>query len=343
MKALYITEPGAAEMREIAEPAKPRPAEVLLRTRLIGLCGTDLSTFRGKNPLVSYPRIPGHEIAATIVETGADVPGELRPGMDVTVYPNTSCGECASCRRGRGNACKFNQTLGVQRDGALKNFFTIPWEKVVLAQRLPLQKLVLVEPLAVGFHAVARGRVSASDRVAVIGCGMVGLGAIAGVVSRGATAVAIDVDEGKLALAKQAGAQHTIHSQAEHVSERLNLITGGLGPDVVIEAVGAAATYRMAVEEAAHTGRVVYIGWMKEPVSFDTSLFVHKELDILGSRNYLDEFPAVIEALASGTFPVEAAISETVAMAEAGAALAKWSASPHLFSKILVDVDRGAH
>jgi phosphatidate cytidylyltransferase len=97
----------------------------LLQTRLIGLCGTDLSTFRGKNPLVEYPRIPGHEIAATIVETGAKVPSELRPGMNVTVYPNTACGKCASCKRGRTNACKFNQTLGVQRDGAMREYFTI--------------------------------------------------------------------------------------------------------------------------------------------------------------------------------------------------------------------------
>lgn len=343
MRAVYITEPGEAELREIAEPSKPAAGEILLRTRLIGMCGTDLSTFRGKNPLVSYPRIPGHEIAATIVQAGAEVPPELRAGMNVTLYPNTSCGECASCKRGRRNACKFNQTLGVQRDGALTNFFKIPWEKVVPAGSLSLRELVLVEPMAVGFHAAARGRVNERDRVAVIGCGMVGLGVIAAVVARGATAIAIDLDDSKLALAKQVGAQHGINSRADNVHDRLDLMTDGLGPDVVIEAVGTAATYRMAVEEAAHTGRVVYIGWMKEPVSFDTSLFVHKELDILGSRNYLDEFPAVIEVLEQRKFPVEAAISKSIAMEEAGEALRKWSDSPNLFTKILVDLDAGAH
>lgn len=341
MRAVYITEPGATEIRDIAAP-RPQASEVLLRTRLIGLCGTDLSTFRGKNPLVSYPRIPGHEIAATIVETGEGVPAEFRAGVDVTVYPNTSCGACASCKRGRGNACKFNQTLGVQRDGALKSLFTIPWQRVVRAHSLSLRELVLVEPLAVGFHAAARGRVTESDAVAVIGCGTVGLGAIASVVARGAVAIAIDLDDSKLALAKQIGAEYAINSQNEPVHERLEVITDGLGPDVVIEAVGAAATYRMAVEEAAHTGRVVYIGWVKEPVSFETSLFVHKELDILGSRNYLDEFPAVIDMLAKGKFPVEAAISATVALEGAGEALRKWSGAPGLFTKILVDLDADA-
>src|ERR1700747_3758949 len=105
MRALCITEPGHSEVRELDEP-RPQAHEVLLKTRLIGFCGTDLSTFRGKNPLVSYPRIPGHEIAATVIETGSEVPLDIRAGMDVTVYPNTCCGKCASCRRGRTNACK---------------------------------------------------------------------------------------------------------------------------------------------------------------------------------------------------------------------------------------------
>src|SRR5438309_10103777 len=110
MKAFYITQPGETTLGDLQQP-RPLENEILLKTRLIGLCGTDLSTFRGKNPLVSYPRIPGHEIAATIAAVGSDVPPHLRTGMNVTVYPNTNCGMCASCRRGRTNACKSNQTL----------------------------------------------------------------------------------------------------------------------------------------------------------------------------------------------------------------------------------------
>jgi threonine dehydrogenase-like Zn-dependent dehydrogenase len=337
MKAFYIMEPGKTSVGEL-EPPKPAPGELLLQTRLIGLCGTDLSTFRGKNPLVEYPRIPGHEIAATIAQTGTDVPSELRPGMNVTVYPNTACGKCASCKRGRTNACKFNQTLGVQRDGAMCDYFTIAWEKACPAQDLALRELSMVEPLAVGFHAAERGRVTAEDTVAVIGCGAVGLGALAASASRGATTIAIDLDDKKLALAKRAGAHHTINSQSESVHDRLLEITQGLGPDVVIEAVGAPATYVLAVEEAAHTGRVVYIGWGKEPVSFETKLFVHKELDILGSRNYLREFPAVVDVLRKKQFPVDSAISLTVPFAEAGEALRQWSESPQRFTKILVNL-----
>ncbi|MFL6417343.1 MAG: zinc-binding alcohol dehydrogenase family protein [Bryobacteraceae bacterium] len=338
MKAFYITEPGNSAVRELPEPS-PKPGEVLLKTRIIGLCGTDLSTFRGKNPLVSYPRIPGHEIAATIVAVGADVPGEFEPGMDVTAYPNTSCERCASCLRGRTNACKFNETLGVQRDGAMKSLFTIAWQKLVNSAGLSLRELSVVEPLAVGFHAAARGRVEGSDVVAVIGVGMVGLGAIASASSRGARTVAIDLDEGKLALAQRAGATHSIQSNTQDVHVELLRLTDDRGPDVVIEAVGAAGTYRLAVDEVAHTGRVVYIGWAKEPISFDTKLFVHKELDILGSRNYLNEFPDVIKMLQTGKFPVEATISKTVPLSDAGDALAEWSQTPERFTKILVEMD----
>jgi len=338
MKAFYITEPGHTRLGDLDVP-HPGPDEVLLRTRLIGMCGTDLSTFRGKNPLVSYPRIPGHEIAATIVDVGSDVPSDLQPNMDVTIYPNTHCGKCASCKRGRTNACKFNETLGVQRDGAMKSYFTASWKKVYRAEGLGLRELSLVEPLGVGFHAIERARVEAEDVVAVIGCGMVGLGAMASAAARGATVVAIDLDEQKLQLAKQVGAQHTIHSGRDAVRDKLLELTHGLGPDVVIEAVGVPDTYRMAVEEVAHTGRVVYIGWAKEPILFDTKLFVHKELDILGSRNSLSEFPAVIDLLRKGTFPVEATISATVSLDQAGEMLARWNREPHLFTKILVEMD----
>jgi threonine dehydrogenase-like Zn-dependent dehydrogenase len=339
MNAFYITAPGNTELRQLPGQARAAAGEILLKTRLIGLCGTDLSTFRGKNPLVSYPRIPGHEIAATIVDTGTEVPREFQLGLDVTVYPNTNCGKCASCKRRRFNACKFNETLGVQRDGAMREYFTVPWEKVFRTASLSLRELSLVEPLAVGFHAAVRGRVASEDVVGVIGCGTVGLGVIACAVLRGATVIAVDLDDAKLALAKKVGAQHTIHSTQQPVHETFLALTGGHGPDVVIEAVGAPDTYRLAVEEVAHTGRVVYIGWAKEPVSYETKLFVHKELDILGSRNSLSEFPDVIAMLERREFPVESTISATVPLASAGEALTRWNAAPQAFTKILVEMD----
>ena len=130
--------------------------------------------FRGRNPLVTFPRIPGHGVLATVIEGDSSLPA----GTDVALSPYTSCGSCASCRRGRSNACKFNQTLGVQRDGALAEIPSRCLERSCYPAKLTRKELCLVEPLTVGFHAVARGRIKADDTVAILGCGGVGLGAV---------------------------------------------------------------------------------------------------------------------------------------------------------------------
>jgi threonine dehydrogenase-like Zn-dependent dehydrogenase len=232
---------------------------------------------------MQFPRILGHEVAATIVH---DTPGrpDLAAGIDVTLSPYTSCGRCASCKRGRPNACHSNQTLGVQRDGALTEYIAVHPERLYAA-KLSLKELCLVEPLTVGFHAVARGRIAAEDTVAIIGCGGVGLGAVAASGFIGARTIAVDVEDKKLELARKAGATNLINTTRESMHDRLVELTDGHGPDVIVEAIGLPETFRAAVEEVAFTGRVVYIGYAKEPVSYETRLFVQKELDILGSRN----------------------------------------------------------
>ena len=329
-------------MAEIPHPGRPGAGEVLLRVRAVGLCGSDLSTFAGRNPLVSYPRIPGHEIAATIEEMGANVPASLQHGLAVTVLPYTSCGACAACRRGRVNACRDNQTLGVQRDGALTEFLLAPWKKLKPAPGIPVRTLAMVEPITVGAHAVRRGRVEPADTVLVIGCGMVGLGAIAAAAFRGARVVAMDQDTGKLDLARKAGAQNTLDARDARTAADVAALNNGEGPDVVVEAVGTPQTFRMAVESVAYTGRVVYIGYAKEPVTYETKFFVQKELDILGSRNATEsDFDNVIAMLTAGRFPVDDAVSLVVPLEAAGEALARWSADPASMRKILVEIDGG--
>ena len=300
MKELVIRKPGEAAVEPVAEPAAAGNS-VLLKVRRVGLCGSDLNSFRGKNPMVSFPRIPGHEVTATVVHGSKEHPA-LAEGTDVTMSPYTSCGKCTSCRRGRTNACQFNETLGVQRDGAMSEYIAMPAEKLYPA-KLSLKELCLVEPLTVGFHAVARGRVTAHDSVAVFGCGGVGLGAISGSHYFGARTIAVDIDDKKLKIARKAGASYTINTSKEPLHERLLKLTAGLGPDVVIEAVGMPETFRAAVEEVAFTGRVVYIGYAKEPVAYETRLFVQQELDIMGSRNALPaDFRRVIRMLEARRF-----------------------------------------
>lgn len=337
MKAFFITAPGKTEIREISNP-EMKDDEVLLKVRLVGYCGSDLNTFRGKNPMVSLPRIPGHEVAATIEKCGGEVPADFKPGMKVTISPYTSCGTCPSCLHDRPNACQFNQTMGVQRNGALTEYISVPWKKLYKSDKLSLKELALVEPLTVGFHAAARGEVSEKDTVLILGCGAIGLGAIAGSAWRKAKVIAADIDDAKLEIARKAGAAFTINSARQNLHEELQKITCS-GPDVVIEAIGLPATFKMAVDEIAFSGRVVYVGYAKEPVSYETKYFVQKELDIRGSRNALGDFTDVINMLEQGKFPVDLVVTEIFPFEKSGEALEKWDSNPAAVTKFLIEVE----
>ena len=337
MKAIQISEPSVMKVIDIAEP-QMGDDEVLLRMKYVGFCGSDLSTYRGGNPMVKMPVVPGHEVGAEIVSVGKNVPEGLKPGMTVTVNPYTNCGKCASCRNGRVNACQHNETLGVQRWGAMREYLVLPWEKVIPAGLLTPRTCALIEPMSVGFHAVSRAQVTDIDVVLVIGCGMVGMGAVVRSAQRGATVVAADIDDEKLALARKMGASYTINTLSEDVHARLLEMTSGFGPDVVIEAVGSSPTYQMAVDEVAFTGRVICIGYAKTEVSFQTKYFVQKELDIRGSRNAQpSDFRAVIHYLERGTCPVDQLISRVVKPEEAPEAMQQWAAAPGKVFRILVD------
>jgi threonine dehydrogenase-like Zn-dependent dehydrogenase len=339
MRAIVIDKPGDAGLGERGVPTLVDGA-VLIRVRTVGFCGSDLNTYRGLNPLVSYPRVPGHEIAGVVEAVGVDVPVPLAVGTEVTVVPYTACGRCSACRHGRVNTCRNNQTLGVQRDGALTECIVVPWQAVLRAEGLGRRELALVEPLAVGFHAVARGRVTAGDVVAVIGTGAVGLGAVAGAARLGATVIAVDVDDRKLATARRAGATHVVNSQTAPLHDRLKELTDGDGPDVVIEAVGLAETFVAAVSEVAVAGRVVYIGYAKTAVSFDTTQFVRKELDILGARNAtVEDFRAVMDLLLARHFAVTVGVTRVFSMNDAASELRMLDADPASVTRILVDLD----
>jgi 2-desacetyl-2-hydroxyethyl bacteriochlorophyllide A dehydrogenase len=337
MKALVLEGPGKAVLKRIEAPRNVGADEILLQVRMVGLCGSDLNSYRGRNPMVSYPRILGHEIAATVADLNPKHP-EWQPGTRVTLSPYTNCGKCASCLRGRPNACQFNQTLGVQRDGALTEFIAVPASRLYRAD-LTLKELCLVEPLTVGFHAAARGRIAPGDTAAVFGCGGVGLGAVAGAAFRGATVIGVDLDDAKLAIAREAGAAHAINTATGDLHKQLAELTAGRGPDVVIEAIGLPQTFRAAVEEVAFTGRVVYIGYAKEQVAYETGLFVQKELDILGSRNAQPEdFREVIRMLEARRFPVEEAVTHVIPLADAPGILEAWDREPTRFTKIMIEV-----
>lgn len=324
----------------VIEMEKPvvSPGQILVKIEYVGFCGSDLNTYLGRNPMVKLPVVPGHEVGAVVEEIGGGVPeGLFAKGMSVTLNPYTNCGKCASCRNGRVNACEHNETLGVQRNGVMCEYAVMPWQKVIPAPSMSSRDCALIEPMSVGFHAVSRGQVIDNERVMVIGCGMIGMGAIVRASLRGATVIAVDLDDEKLELARKVGATYVINSKTENVHERMLQLTDGLGADVVIEAVGSPVTYVMAVDEVGFTGRVVCIGYAKSPVEFQTKLFVQKELDIRGSRNALPaDFRAVINYLQTGVCPIDKLISRIAEPEEAAAAMADWAAAPGKVFRILV-------
>lgn len=337
MKAIQITQPGELKIVEIEKP-KIKSDEVLVKIKYVGFCGSDLNTYAGKNPMVKLPVIPGHEIGAVIESVGEDVPSYLKAGIPCTVNPYTACGSCSSCRNGRPNACRYNQTFGVQRDGAMCEYIAVPWSKVIADREISPRDFALVEPMSVGFHAVARAEVTDLDTVMVIGCGMIGVGAIVRAALRGAKVIAVDVDINKLALAKCLGAAHTINSMTENVHERLMSMTDDSGPDVVIEAVGAPITYQTAINEVAFTGRVACIGYAKTEIAFDTKNFVQKELDIRGSRNAMPEdFRAVMKYMKRGICPTDELISGIYRPEQAEEAMKRWMAEPGKVFRILIE------
>ena len=338
MKAIQITHQQELNIVELEKPQAPSQGEVLLKLCYVGFCGSDINTFMGRNTMALNPVIPGHEVGAVIEAVGAGVPENLKPGMVVTCNPYTNCGKCASCRNNRVNACEHNETLGVQRNGAMQEFIVLPWQKVIPAGTLDTKTSALVEPMSVGFHAVSRAQVTDIDVVMVIGCGMVGMGAIVRAALRGATVIAADIDDEKLPLAKTMGATYTVNTKTEDAHQRLQEITNGFGPDVVIEAVGSVPTYQMAINEVAFTGRVACIGYAKSEVSLQTKYFVQKELDIRGSRNAQpSDFRAVIHYLENNDCPIDTLITKVIRPEQALDTMRWWSENPGKVFRILVE------
>ncbi|MGR3712862.1 MAG: zinc-binding alcohol dehydrogenase family protein [Shimia sp.] len=343
MQALAITSIGETAFQSVETP-RPGNGDVLLDVGCVGLCGSDLNTFKGMNPLATLPRIPGHEIGGTILDVGPDVPSTFARGTRAVVVPYTACGKCSACKNGRPNACKHNQTLGVQRDGGMADRLVVPHTHLILNDHLSLRELALVEPLSVGFHAVTRGSVASGDAVVVLGAGMIGLGAILGALAKGAQVIVVEISESKRTMLKALGVHDVVNPTTENLSDSVANLTGGHGADVVIEAVGLPETFRSAVDLACFSGRIVYVGYAKSEVSYNTALFNLKELDIMGSRNATrTDFEAVIAFLEINPNLSDQLISRVFSWADAEQAFGYWDANRQNTFKVMIDMQDQKH
>jgi 2-desacetyl-2-hydroxyethyl bacteriochlorophyllide A dehydrogenase len=341
-QAVSIDAPGRIGLVEMESP-KPGAGEVAVDIAYVGYCGSDLTSFRGLNPLVSYPRVPGHEISGRVAELGTGV-ADFAIGQAVTILPYFNCGTCVACRVGRPNACRNNQTMGVQREGAMTGRVVVPRDKVIPVDALPMRDIALIEPCAVGFHAVARGEVTAGETVVILGCGMIGLGALLGALRRKGRVIAVDLSSAKLDVARRLGATETILAGRQDVQAEVLRLTGGDGAAVVIEAVGAEATFLQAIDVVASCGRVVYVGYAKAPVSYDTKQFLLKEMDVRGSRGSTRaDFEDVVDELRRRPEAGRLIISRVVPLAAGPSAMTDWDADPGSAIKILIEIAGDGH
>lgn len=342
MKAIQLEKPFSFRTIDVDEPSAPLPGEALVRVHRVGICGTDYGGYQGKMPFYSYPRIPGHELGVEVIAVGDGV-ANVAPGDRCSVEPYINCQQCYSCRRGLTNCCENHQTLGVHCDGGMRARFAVPARKLHLSRTLSFDQLALVETLAIGCHAIDRGKPNAGDHVLVIGAGPIGLSAIEFARVAGATTIVIDINEARLEFCKTTmGVAHTIVAKGDGSElSALEAITGGQLADVVVDATGSSQSMSDALGYCAFGGRLVYVGITQQELSFLHAPIMHRrELSILASRNALSrDFSRIIGLIESGRINTQPWITHHARFDDMIGEFPNWLKPDSGVIKAIVDLD----
>ena len=298
MKTVILEKPGSLNLTESAPPAGPGPGEALVRVRRVGICGTDLHAFRGRQPYFSYPRILGHELGVEILSLDPDTESILQPGDHCAVEPYLNCGACSACRRGRINCCAHLQVLGVHMDGGMRERITVPIEKLHRSETLPLEHLALVETLCIGAHAVDRANLEPAQSTLVIGAGPIGLTAVAFARLAGAEVAVMEIDENRMRFMQEnLGVEHLIDGRGD-AEAQLRAVFGGDLPLTVFDATGNARSMMNALGLIEQGGSVVFISLVQDDISFPDPEFHRRETTLLSSRNATSaDFARVVRTL----------------------------------------------
>jgi 2-desacetyl-2-hydroxyethyl bacteriochlorophyllide A dehydrogenase len=299
MQTIILEEPGRLHLTATAAPAEPGPGEALLRIRRVGICGTDIHAFHGRQPFFSYPRILGHELGAEIAALGPDVTG-VAVGDRVAVEPYLNCGHCVACRRGRTNCCTSLRVIGVHSDGGMRELITMPADKLHPSATLTLDQLALVETLGIGAHAVQRAAPEPGEQVLVSGAGPIGLTVMQFAHLAGAHVVALDISEERLAFAAAQGIAHQTLMAGDDVAAQLVDLLGDL-PTAVFDATGNRQSMERAFQLVANGGRLTFVGLLQGEISFNDPEFHRRELTLLASRNATSaDFRRIIAQIEAG-------------------------------------------
>lgn len=336
MKAIQITKPGEIQIIDKRKP-NVKDGEALLKVLYCGICGADVASYTGNQPFTTYPRIPGHEFSAQIVEIPENDRG-LKIGDIVTCNPYFNCGKCYACKRGIVNACHDNQTMGVQRDGSFQEYITMPIERIIDGKGLSAKELALIEPFSISCHALSRAEVKEDDILLIMGAGPIGLFALIKAKAMGARVLIADMLSSRLALAKEFGADCVVNVKNKDLHTACADFTNGNGFDVCVEACGAPETFLNCIDESAHGANVILIGNGKRETTFVHSIILKKELNIFGSRNaFTKDFEELIDLVKSGKADIIKMVSGVYDIVNAKAAFESLSHNDGTLAKLLIN------
>ncbi|WP_203340631.1 zinc-binding alcohol dehydrogenase family protein [Planococcus beijingensis] len=300
MKAVQVPEAHNMQIIDQELPKIQNSDEVLVKVKRVGICGSDMHIYHGTNPLATYPRVVGHEVAGEVVKVGSSVE-TLEIGDHVVIEPINYCGECYACRKGRPNVCEKLSVFGVHEDGGMREFIVLPEKQLhAVDKELAWDETVLAEPYTIGAQAVWRGGVEKGDTVLIQGCGPIGICILKLAKVAGAIVYMTDLSEERMAFAKESGADEVINAGTESVKERVLELTSNEGVNVVIDAVCLPATVELSIDLVSPAGNVVILGFDERPSAIPQLPITKKEITIVGSRLQTNQFGKVVSLLNSG-------------------------------------------
>lgn len=284
MKKITLQEPGRFVQATADYPKKPGSGEVLVRIRKIGVCGTDLHAFRGRQPFFSYPRVLGHELGVEVLESGEGT--HLTKGQYCAVEPYLYCGRCIACRRGKTNCCEKLQVLGVHLDGGMREQMIVPAQNLYPSEKLQPEQLALVETLGIGAHAVERAGIAEDDTILVLGAGPIGLSVVQFAQLSDVPLLVADINARRLQFCQQhMQVSAVLEAGQADFSDQLKRLLGGELPTLIFDATGNPDSMQQAIHYLAPGGKLILVGLYQGDFTFHDPLFHKKEATLMSSRN----------------------------------------------------------
>ncbi|MBT2729566.1 zinc-binding alcohol dehydrogenase family protein [Bacillus sp. ISL-75] len=339
MKAVQVVEPGEIAIIQKEKPKITRENEVLIKVKMVGICGSDMHIYHGTNPLATLPRIIGHEITGEIEEVGENI-RNLSIGDKVVIEPIVTCGQCYACRSGRKNVCNELEVYGVHRDGGMQEYLVVPEHLVhKVNQTMDWIESVLVEPFTIGAQANWRGNVQDRDVVLIIGAGPIGICCLKVAKSKGATCIISDLSKDRLDYARLCGADFTIDASTTNLKEEVMRMTNNEGANVVIDAVCIPQTFEDAIEVSSVAGRIVTLGFDIRSSKISQLPITKKELTINGSRLQTNQFPEVIKLFNKKLIQTDGMVTQQFPLEEIDQAIALIENHPNQVRKVVISLN----